>query len=178
MMMGTVTSSTGNSGNGQMVSSSSMGSPFDNILNGGSEWNGGMSGPGPNQDPLTNLMDSVNSLDPLNSMGKSLNEQVPSKVRYIFPLSFSICSPVMAIPSQMNSLVNSANPNGIIPMNNNHRIAPQQPQQQMPVQQQQPVPPRNDTLAQLDLSSDLNFDPAAVIDGGGEGQEGLNVTHI
>ena len=33
----------------------------------------------------------------------------------------------------------------------------------------------NDTLAQLDLSSDLNFDPAAVIEGGGEGQEGLNV---
>jgi len=33
----------------------------------------------------------------------------------------------------------------------------------------------NDTLAQLDLSSDLNFDPAAVIEGGGEGQEGLNL---
>lgn len=36
----------------------------------------------------------------------------------------------------------------------------------------------NDTLAQLDLSSDLNFDPAAVIDGGGEGQEGLNVSGL
>ena len=33
----------------------------------------------------------------------------------------------------------------------------------------------NDRLAQLDLTSDLNFDPAAVIDGGGEGQESLNV---
>ena len=36
----------------------------------------------------------------------------------------------------------------------------------------------NDTLAQLDLSSDLNFDPAAVIEGGGEGQEGLNVRFL
>ena len=36
----------------------------------------------------------------------------------------------------------------------------------------------NDTLAQLDLSSDLNFHPAAVIDRGGEGQEGLNVSGL
>ena len=50
----------------------------------------------------------------------------------------------------------------------------QQQQQQTQQQQQQAI--RNDTLAQLDLSSDLNFDPAAVIDGGGEGQEGLNVS--
>jgi len=51
----------------------------------------------------------------------------------------------------------------------------QQQLQQPPQQQQQQQQTRNDTLAQLDLSSDLNFDPAAVIDGGGEGQEGLNV---
>lgn len=64
-------------------------------------------------------------------------------------------------------------------MNNNQRMAPQHHhQQQLPIQQtqQQPLAARNDTLAQLDLSSDLNFDPAAVIDGGGEGQEGLNVS--
>jgi hypothetical protein len=52
----------------------------------------------------------------------------------------------------------------------------QQTQQQQQQQQSQQQAIRNDTLAQLDLSSDLNFDPAAVIDGGGEGQEGLNVS--
>lgn len=31
---------------------------------------------GPNSNPLTHLSDSVNSLDPLNAMEKSLNEQV------------------------------------------------------------------------------------------------------
>lgn len=43
-------------------------------------------------------------------------------------------------------------------------------------QHQQPQQQQSDTLAQLDLSSDLNFDPAAVIEGGSEGQEGLNVS--
>jgi transcription initiation factor TFIID subunit TAF12 len=52
----------------------------------------------------------------------------------------------------------------------------QQQKQQQQQQQSQQQAIRNDTLAQLDLSSDLNFDPAAVIDGGGEGQEGLNVS--
>lgn len=81
---------------------------------------------------------------------------------------------------------NSGNSNGSAP-NGNHRSihAPQTPanmlnmghqqQQHQSQQQQQQQAIRNDALAQLDLSSDLNFDPAAVIDGGGEGQEGLNV---
>ena len=63
----------GSSSSGAHLVSGSMGSPFDNIL--GSDWNGIS-----NQDPLSNLMDSVNSLDPLNSMGKSLNEQMSSLV--------------------------------------------------------------------------------------------------
>lgn len=69
-------------------------------------------------------------------------------------------------------------------MNMNQSQLHQQPQQgqQQPLtpqqqnQQQQPSSRVNDPLAQLDLSSDLNFDPAAVIEGGGEGQEGLNVS--
>ena len=76
-----MTGSSGNNSAGQIMTNNSMGSPFDNILNGG-DWNS-VSGNGmntmntaPSQDPLSNLMDSVNSLDPLNSMGKSLNEQV------------------------------------------------------------------------------------------------------
>ncbi len=80
-MMTGMTGSSGNNSAGQIMTSNSMGSPFDNILNGG-DWNSvsgnGMNAvnPTPSQDPLSNLMDSVNSLDPLNSMGKSLNEQV------------------------------------------------------------------------------------------------------
>ena len=82
------------------TSSNSMGSPFDNILNGG-DWNGVVVGASSNnvmtpmssstqhQDPLSNLMDSVNSLDPLNSMGKSLNEQV---LYIIKPNYFSRCN--------------------------------------------------------------------------------------
>ena len=80
-MMTGMTGSSGNNSAGQIMTNNSMGSPFDNILNGG-DWNS-VSGNGmntmntaPSQDPLSNLMDSVNSLDPLNSMGKSLNEQV------------------------------------------------------------------------------------------------------
>lgn len=66
---------------GPSVTSNPLGSPFDNILS-GNDWNVGSNGMNslssatPSQDPLSNLMDSVNSLDPLNSMGKSLNEQV------------------------------------------------------------------------------------------------------
>ncbi len=83
---------TGMTGAGSSSSSSSqavtnsMGSPFDNIMAGGSsnDWNG-MSGIGSSvQDPLSNLMDSVNSLDPLNSIGKSLNDQV--RFRHLFVL--------------------------------------------------------------------------------------------
>lgn len=82
-MMTGITGNSGNNSAGQIITNNSMGSPFDNILNGG-DWNSvGGNGintmnPAPNQDPLSNLMDSVNSLDPLNSMGKSLNEQVRS----------------------------------------------------------------------------------------------------
>lgn len=84
-MMTGVTNTSGTNNAGQIITNNSMGSPFDNILNGG-DWNSvsgtGMStmNPTPNQDPLSNLMDSVNSLDPLNSMGKSLNEQVSRTV--------------------------------------------------------------------------------------------------
>ena len=90
-----MTGMTGSSANSQMVTGNSMGSPFDNILSGGggsNDWNsggGGLGGPAPSQDPLSNLMDSVNSLDPLNSMGKSLNEQVQdSSASHIQPDRF------------------------------------------------------------------------------------------
>ena len=78
---------TGSSGTNVGVVNNPLGSPFDNIL--GNDWNstGSSGASGSNgihqtipqhsqQDPLANLMDSVNSLDPLNSLGKSLNEQV------------------------------------------------------------------------------------------------------
>ena len=91
----------------------------------------------------------------------------------------------------MPTATNSSSNNSSSAQNNHRSLhAPQTPanmlnmghqqmqsqQQQQQTQQQQQQAIRNDTLAQLDLSSDLNFDPAAVIDGGGEGQEGLNVS--
>ena len=93
MMTGMATGSSGSLSNNLVpvgaISSNSMGSPFDNILNSG-DWNGVVVGTpmsSSNQDPLSNLMDSVNSLDPLNSMGKSLNEQVIYFILFFFSLS-------------------------------------------------------------------------------------------
>lgn len=195
--MNGMTGSSGNNSAGQIMTSNAMGSPFDNILNGG-DWNtvgGSGSGSGlsgtntmsatQSQDPLSNLMDSVNSLDPLNSMGKSLNEQMNSLVN-----SASLNNAgILLGPGSGNSLSSTGNnSNSTSAQGSSHRSslhAPQTPsnmlnmghqQQQQTQQQQQQQAIRNDTLAQLDLSSDLNFDPAAVIDGGGEGQEGLNVS--
>lgn len=37
---------------------------------------------GPNSNPLVHLSDSVNSLDPLNAMEKSLNDQVILKTNF------------------------------------------------------------------------------------------------
>ena len=198
-MMNGMTGSSGNNSAGQIMTSNAMGSPFDNILNGG-DWNTvGNSGISNNtmnatqsQDPLSNLMDSVNSLDPLNSMGKSLNEQMNSLVN-----SASLNNTgILLGPGSANimpSTGNNSNNSSSNAQGSNHRSsihAPQTPsnmlnmghqqqtqqQQQQQQQQSQQQAIRNDTLAQLDLSSDLNFDPAAVIDGGGEGQEGLNVS--
>lgn len=195
--MNGMTGSSGNNSAGQIMTSNAMGSPFDNILNGG-DWNtvgGSGSGSGlsgtntmsatQSQDPLSNLMDSVNSLDPLNSMGKSLNEQMNSLVN-----SASLNNAgILLGPGSGNNLSSTGNnSNSTSAQGSSHRSslhAPQTPsnmlnmghqQQQQTQQQQQQQAIRNDTLAQLDLSSDLNFDPAAVIDGGGEGQEGLNVS--
>lgn len=92
-------------------------------------------------------------------------------------------------PGSANITSTNSNANSNAAQNNHRNLHPsqtpanmmnvghqqlQQSQSQNQQQQQQAI--RNDTLAQLDLSSDLNFDPAAVIDGGGEGQEGLNVS--
>lgn len=194
-MMNGMTGSGGSNNSGQIMTSSAMGSPFDNILNGG-DWNtvggSGMSGSTmsatQSQDPLSNLMDSVNSLDPLNSMGKSLNEQMNSLVN---SASLNNAGIILGPGSGSNSMSSTGNnnSNSTSAQGSSHRSslhAPQTPsnmlnmghQQQQQTQQQQQQAIRNDTLAQLDLSSDLNFDPAAVIDGGGEGQEGLNVSFI
>ena len=82
--------------------------------------------------------------------------------------------------SQQNSQRNLSTPHtpsGMMNMGQSQLQQGQQLQHSPTSQQgqQQSSSRANDPLAQLDLSSDLNFDPAAVIDGGGEGQEGLNV---
>ena len=106
----------GNSSNSGNLVTSSMGSPFDSIMGGGNngssgteDWNGLTINP-PNQDPLSNLMDSVNSLDPLNSMGKSLNEQMNSLVNSASSSSLGLGpNSVSNVPSLQSASTNTQN---------------------------------------------------------------------
>jgi len=106
----------GNSSNSGNLVTSSMGSPFDSIMGGGNngssgteDWNGLTINP-PNQDPLSNLMDSVNSLDPLNSMGKSLNEQMNSLVNSASSSSLGLGpNSVSNVPSLQSVSTNTQN---------------------------------------------------------------------
>lgn len=104
-------------------------------------------GPGSNEfagnGPLSHLSESVNSLDPLNAMEKSLNEQMPHT------------------PHTPHTPGSAHTPGG----GGAHT----------PGSAHTPGPPSVDhhTLTDVDIPSDLNFDPAAVIDG--EGTDNLNL---
>ena len=125
MMTGMTGAGSSSSSSSQAVTNS-MGSPFDNIMSGGSsnDWNA-MSGIGSSvQDPLSNLMDSVNSLDPLNSIGKSLNDQVRFQLISRSVQTNASRSTLSELSHwQMNSLVNSASSNSGI-LNNSVANAP------------------------------------------------------
>ncbi|CAG4992314.1 unnamed protein product [Parnassius apollo] len=103
-------------------------------------------GPGSNEyagnGPLTHLNDSVNSLDPLNAMEKSLNEQMPHT------------------PHTPHTPGSAHTPGG----GGAHT----------PGSSHTPGPPSvGHPLNEVDIPADLNFDPAAVIDG--EGTDNLNL---
>ncbi|KAG7307953.1 hypothetical protein JYU34_006574 [Plutella xylostella] len=105
-------------------------------------------GPGSNEfagnGPLSHLNDSVNSLDPLNAMEKSLNDQMPHTPH---------------TPHTPGSAHTPGGGGGAHTPGSAHT----------------PGPPSVDhhTLTDVDIPSDLNFDPAAVIDG--EGTDNLNL---
>lgn len=101
-----------------------------------------------NGGPLSHLSDSVNSLDPLNAMEKSLNEQMPSTPHTPHTPHTPVGTPHTpgGPPSVPPNDTSNHNTSGEV--TNDHST---------------------------DLPSDLNFDPAAVIDGEGTGQEALNL---
>lgn len=77
---------------GSMISSYNQSAQNRNAGSNSQNYDFGMNnGPGSNEyagnGPLSHLNDSVNSLDPLNAMEKSLNEQV-SNVNQSFPLFY------------------------------------------------------------------------------------------
>ncbi|OWR46656.1 putative sumo ligase [Danaus plexippus plexippus] len=102
------------------------------------------SGPNSNEfagnGPLAHLNDSVNSLDPLNAMEKTLNEQMPHT------------------PHTPHTPGSAHTPGGGATPGSSHT-----------------GPPSVDRhpLTDVDIPADLNFDPAAVIDG--EGTDNLNL---
>ncbi|XP_063699763.1 zinc finger MIZ domain-containing protein 1 [Culicoides brevitarsis] len=148
--------------------------------------------------PLAHLNDSVNSLDPLNAMEKSLNDQMPhtphtphtpggppsvppandqtnqnpnsnSSVTNSSPQHTSSTNnsstnllnssnPAANIMNSPQSLMNSPQNMMNSPMNNSQNISNN-------ANMQQNLMSSLGTLTDVDLNADLNFDPAAVIDG-------------
>ncbi|XP_029158150.1 zinc finger MIZ domain-containing protein 1 isoform X4 [Nylanderia fulva] len=104
--------------------------------------------------PLSHLNESVNSLDPLNAMEKSLNDQMPHTPHTPHTPQSTPHTPAggasgpPSVPPASQESTGNHNTSGNTNIN-------------------------NDTAT--DIPSDLNFDPAAVIDGEGTGQEGLNL---
>ncbi|RVE51907.1 hypothetical protein evm_003373 [Chilo suppressalis] len=133
---------------GSMISSYNQSSQNRNAGSNNPNYDFGMNnGPGSNEfagnGPLSHLNDSVNSLDPLNAMEKSLNEQMPHT------------------PHTPHTPGSAHTPGG----GGAHT----------PGSSHTPGPPSvgHHSLTDVDIPADLNFDPAAVIDG--EGTDNLNL---
>ncbi|XP_065568477.1 zinc finger MIZ domain-containing protein 1-like isoform X2 [Artemia franciscana] len=147
--------------NGSMMAGSSLagGSPFPSRSNSfdpsmmSNEWNVVNNQNG----PLAHLTDSVNALDSLNAMEKSLNDQM--------------------IGHSGNNHMQMHNgphtPHTPNTPNNSGMTSSGSYNQGMNCENGATSLNTSDPLA--DLPSDLNFDPAAVIDGEGHGQENLNL---
>ncbi|XP_039749645.1 zinc finger MIZ domain-containing protein 1 [Pararge aegeria] len=134
---------------GSMISSYNQGGQNRNSGSSNQSYDFGMSnGPGSNEyagnGPLSHLNESVNSLDPLNAMEKSLNEQMPHTPH---------------TPHTPGSAHTPGGGGGAHTPGSSHT----------------PGPPSVDhlPLTDVDIPADLNFDPAAVIDG--EGTDNLNL---
>ncbi|KAH9630632.1 hypothetical protein HF086_007056 [Spodoptera exigua] len=133
---------------GSMISSYNQNGQNRNSSSNNQNYDFGMNnGPGSNEfagnGPLSHLNESVNSLDPLNAMEKSLNDQMPHT------------------PHTPHTPGSAHTPGG----GGAHT----------PGSSHTPGPPSVDhhSLTDVDIPADLNFDPAAVIDG--EGTDNLNL---
>ncbi|XP_028160885.1 zinc finger MIZ domain-containing protein 1 isoform X2 [Ostrinia nubilalis] len=134
---------------GSMISSYNQSGQNRNPGSNNQNYDFGMNnGPGSNEfagnGPLSHLNDSVNSLDPLNAMEKSLNEQMPHTPH---------------TPHTPGSAHTPGGGGGAHTPGSSHT----------------PGPPSvgHHSLTDVDIPADLNFDPAAVIDG--EGTDNLNL---
>lgn len=134
---------------GSMISSYNQSAQNRNAGPNSQNYDFGMNnGPGSNEfagnGPLSHLNESVNSLDPLNAMEKSLNEQMPHTPH---------------TPHTPGSAHTPGGGGGAHTPGSSHT----------------PGPPSvgHHSLNEVDIPADLNFDPAAVIDG--EGTDNLNL---
>lgn len=139
---------------GSMISSYNQSAQNRNAGPNSQNYDFGMNnGPGSNEfagnGPLSHLNESVNSLDPLNAMEKSLNEQFE---HYQMPHT-------PHTPHTPGSAHTPGGGGGAHTPGSSHT----------------PGPPSvgHHSLNEVDIPADLNFDPAAVIDG--EGTDNLNL---
>ncbi|XP_014478426.1 PREDICTED: zinc finger MIZ domain-containing protein 1 [Dinoponera quadriceps] len=108
--------------------------------------------------PLSHLNESVNTLDTLNAIEKSINEQMPHT-----PHTPHTPQSTPHTPGGGNSGPPSVPPASQESTGNHNTSGSTS------------TTINNDNNATADIPSDLNFDPAAVIDGEGTGQEALNL---
>ncbi|XP_077268216.1 zinc finger MIZ domain-containing protein tonalli isoform X3 [Temnothorax americanus] len=116
--------------------------------------------------PLSHLNESVNSLDPLNAMEKSLNDQLYTLQLYTLQMPHTPHTPHTPQSTPHTPAGGASGPPSVPPASQestgNHNTSGNTS-----------TTINNDTAT--DIPSDLNFDPAAVIDGEGTGQEALNL---
>ncbi|KAG5679122.1 hypothetical protein PVAND_008714 [Polypedilum vanderplanki] len=171
-----------------------FGNPIKDSLSGDFSSNSSNSG---NNNPLAHLNESVNSLDPLNAMEKTLNDQMPHTPHTPHtpngghnPMTPSGPPSVPSIHDNQNTNNNSNSPQhqqNILSSASNIMNSPQSlmnspqnmmnspqnmNQQSMQQNLMNSIPNLTDVCSDL-TNADLNFDPAAVIDG--EGGNDLNL---
>ncbi|XP_070495304.1 zinc finger MIZ domain-containing protein 2 isoform X1 [Chironomus tepperi] len=146
--------------------------------------------------PLAHLNESVNSLDPLNAMEKTLNDQMPHTPHtpnggHNNPMTPGGPPSVPSVhdnvngtnsnnsnsPQHQQNILNSASnimnsPQSLMNSPQNMMNSPQNMNQNMQQNLMNSIPNLTDVCSDL-TNADLNFDPAAVIDG--EGGNDLNL---
>lgn len=143
--------------------------------------------------PLSQLADSVNSLDPLSSMEKTINDSVvgmpaPNHHPHSHRNSNSDQNqphtpqtgphtphtPHTPHNGQVHTPAGSCGPPSVGYQHNSHNTSPPNNNNHNNSSNSECIP--DTTTSESGLPSDLNFDPEAVINGEGSGNESLNVS--